>query len=805
MDERSRRTTSERGQDGAAEKLSKFFRAASAESVRQGKARIFVEKAVSRAEASLLSSRSARGAGLDQMSLQPGSLLAKRDLEMIYEASECRPPRETATCSEDAQYRTIDGTCNNLANPLRGSSFTAFKRILPANFEDGLSQMRGAQQSVSEEVFAHGPFNPPYPSTRLVSSTVVRDRSVDDPLHTHLLMAFGQFLDHDMDLAVQPSDVECDLASCETGDLCAPVRVPTDDQTFGVGTARNGSCLPFVRSLPACTSGDYEARNPVNEISSFLDCSMIYGSTSARASFLREMSGGRLRAEPDPPRKPTLPKSPPCPPDEGGDEPSECCPSGQEFCYVAGDKRANEVTTLTVMHTLWLREHNRIADSLAALNPTWDDERLYQEARKIVWAKLQKITYYEYIPTIFGTELFRKLIGNYAGYDPEADASVSNAFATAAFRFGHSQIQPLFYRLDDNYDPIPEGHLSIVDAFFKPGQYNESGGTDPLTRGMVAQPAKAVDEFLTSSISKRLFETDGIGMDIATLNTMRGRDHGLHPYWVWKQFCKKKFGIESEFKNELTRIRLLQTYRDINAIDLWIGGLAEQHLEGAVVGATFACIMAIQFEDLRSGDRFYFEKPGVFRESQLKEIMKTSIARIICDNGDAITSIQMNPFEIGERVPCSAIPTPSLAPWQELDVSGFECHLKFQLQPNSGELAFFVKNRNISENAKWSRDKYTFPASGSTRFQCAPIVCPAQGFVTEVLVHPTKVPLRNECEHTRNAVLPESIAPASGSYRAFMDHGILLELPSSGVYTSEEDCNMGSDVFVTFVCPNPDE
>ena len=73
---------------------------------------------------------------------------------------------------------------------------------------------------------------------------------------------------------------------------------------------------------------------------------------------------------------------------------------------------------LAIMHTIWMREHNRVADGLSEVNPQWDDETIYQNARKIVIAELEAVVYEEYLYEVFGRELFDLLIGQYQGYDP---------------------------------------------------------------------------------------------------------------------------------------------------------------------------------------------------------------------------------------------------------------------------------------------------------------------------------------------------------------------------------------------------
>ena len=99
------------------------------------------------------------------------------------------------------------------------------------------------------------------------------------------------------------------------------------------------------------------------------------------------------------------------------------------------------------------------------------------------------------------------ILGDYHGYDPNVNPTIANAFATAAYRFGHSQIQPVFERLGAGYLPHASGPLLLRDAFFAPFRLLEEGGVDPLLRGLLASGAKkrSPSSGLNSNLTEALF------------------------------------------------------------------------------------------------------------------------------------------------------------------------------------------------------------------------------------------------------------------------------------------------------------
>ena len=735
--------------------------------------------------------------GAAMASNQTGMLLTSSELEWLHNKSGCpqlipvKPPNCSAVPSVN-QYRTMDGTCNNLQQPMWGAATIAFRRVLPPYYEDGISIMVGSSQVDA--------FLPPYPSARYVSSAIILDRSEDETNVTHMLMQWGQFLDHDLSLSPKTS-LSCN--DCPNNSICAPIPVHPNDTAFGINTPKQGRCIPFTRTTPACTEfkGKHQPREQINDITSFIDGSMIYGSDIVTANSLRSLKGGRLRV--------------------ASSDNTDTLPKTSNGNFVSGNKRVNEHTALTVMHTIWLREHNRIADMLGMENPMWNDERLYQETRKIVGAEIQKITYYEFLPALMGQIWYDKLIGGYRGYNSSANPTISNEFAGAAYRFGHSLIRPSFDRLDENFQSYPMGNLSLFDAIeTSVDSFDSSKGTDFILRGLLVSNSRRRDEFIDTVLTTRLFQsaasssgyapTPG-GLDLAALNIQRGRDHGIPPYLVVKNFCEKEYNISSPIKNSNTSRRILDIYGTMETVDLYVGALAEQSLPGSVLGATLACIIAETFVNLRDGDRFYFENPNVFTPEQLNEILtNVSLSRVICDNGDNIDRVRQNAFLSTQSFnTCDVLPPP-----MDFNIMSGYCYVNIKgpltdtqrivvRDPLPHQLGVRIYSRSTQRNYTCGQiQSVSRIVMRSSKMACIQIECPTNDANTSIIAYSYTYPdprLRlTPAQPVVNTFLPGSTIRAveNNVYSSTWSVSVLTR--SSGVYPTRQKCLASSVIGITF-------
>ena len=298
------------------------------------------------------------------------------------------PDSEESTEPQEGtlEFAPIDGVGNNLNNPQLGSTDAAFERAFGVDYADG--------QGVPVEDL---------PSARSISNIVnATPGDIENAAGlSDFTWLFGQFIDHDITLTAEGSGEHFDI------------EVPTGDPFFdplGTGEVRIG----LERS--GFEQDEAGVRQHINEITAFIDGSVVYGSDAERAAALRSFEGGRLLTS----EGELLPFNTAGLDNAGGTS---------DGLFIAGDVRANENAALAAMHTVWVREHNRIADQIASDNPDLVDEEIYQLARQRVTAQLQAITYNEFLPALLGNDALR----NYEGYDSSVNPNLSNVFSTAAF------------------------------------------------------------------------------------------------------------------------------------------------------------------------------------------------------------------------------------------------------------------------------------------------------------------------------------------------------------------------------------
>ena len=299
------------------------------------------------------------------------------------------------------------------------------------------------------------------------------------------------------------------------------------------------------------------------------------------------------------------------------------------------------------MHTLWVREHNRVARELKKVNPNWNDDLLFLTTRKIVGAIWQHIVYTEFLPNLIKLEKFKN-------YNPNTDPSIINGFAHAAFRFGHSLVPDQFEQLDKGYNEKIKPVL--LQQAFRNRNFILSNGIEGTMFGLLKNTSRPVDNKFAFSLSRRLFVPVGSEghRDLTALNIQRGREHGLPGYNEYRRLCGlktyKRWSLLSRIMVPGAWEKLQKVYDTTEDIDLFAGAMSEKYDPDVKVGPLFSCIISRQFKNLRDGDRFYYENKDVFTPSQLKEIKKVTLSTVLCNNLKDIVSIQPHALlAVGEK------------------------------------------------------------------------------------------------------------------------------------------------------------
>jgi len=611
-------------------------------------------------------------------------------------------------CANYLFTRTLDGSCNNLFDANHGVAGSFYRR--------------------GHEGAEYNPDNTPVsnrPIERVISNKIARPNPAlrDSIRHSLFATQFGQFVNHDLN-----NNRFQDPDSINYPDK---LSIPELDDSFcfifadllGGNFTMINACLPPKNQIPV-SSTKVSATvlvngvpQVINDANSWLDLNTIYGLTPSISAALRTGTGGKLLTQNY--ASTTSPANTfnffqfgfaPVPVTCNNCPPSWAQTNGQvpvnpllnptlargiaaDKVFVSGDVRVGENAALTMFHTLFIRNHNRHATRIAAQKPTWSDEQVFQAARSRNIAEYQAIVMYQYLPSEFG-QFFADLVGEYEAYNPFVDAEINIAFASAAFRYGHSSFR--------NYAPR--------DACANPTMFGQPAGNTLLAfGGQTGGPITPIDVIgevgtLENVIRALIFEVtapndhmvdDALrdlpftfpfagGTDILALDFHRARLNGVPNYARLQAFygrhSDRVYGAQGcpgsyERNNQpdplgcFTRLvgntnstlaqNLKDLYGKVNRIDPLLGLLLEQHVDGTSFGYTIGSIIADTYRRVRDGDRFWFEnrmQPNPYGENKIWRIKQTKMGDLLRLNFNFPNPNQvpdnpfLSPFNYGQKL-----------------------------------------------------------------------------------------------------------------------------------------------------------
>ncbi|KAJ6628978.1 Peroxidase [Pseudolycoriella hygida] len=542
----------------------------------------------------------------------------------------------------NSKYRSIDGRGNNVKHPEWGATDTPFSRYASSNFEDGIytikksvtgSELPNARQIVQEVMLKAVRSPPPAVQYNLMGLLII------------------VFATHDLHYQV-PMQMKCSdsgIRCCSKGNhhtlpadlshsACLPIKISDDDPFF---KKANIGCMNMVRSQIGSYHKGVETGNTLNRATAYLDLSLIYGNYESELKPIRLNKGGKLR----------MGKNNLLPVDANG----KYLPSMDRFV----------VTPISsIWPVLFARNHNHLAERLAKLKPNWDDETLFQEARRINIANFQ----FNLITAKSIEKVFNKVVD--VSYSDERNAATLIEFPFT-YRGGHYYVPSHMVFQDENNvetkylqsDTIRK--IELLENDF-----------DAALRGAINQPVN-VGEYSDEIINRIGKNSDGYGMDLISTDIQRGRDHGIPSFVQIRRECKltpeiNSFDDFNKIFNKANVDLLKKVYKSYEDVDFYVGGLLEafESVGNPFAGPTFGCIIGANYNNVMGGDRYFYthpENPHPFTKAQIDAVRSYQIPHIFCTNSglnetNKIWSYINNPTN--PKVDCKNYPPMDLSAWK---------------------------------------------------------------------------------------------------------------------------------------------
>ena len=531
--------------------------------------------------------------------------------ENLYDTSQLpsrEPPLPTRATDAQEKWRTADGTYNDLEHPRMGCAGARFGRNIP---------LENAWPEPEPRLLE--------PSPRVVSNRLLaREKFVPAPSLNLLAAAWIQFMVHDWFDHGPPENRNA-------------FRVPLDKER---GDSWHEDPMLIRRTPPDRTripGADEGPPTYVNTGSHWWDASQIYGNSEKALHELRFGDG--------------LPRE-----DEGklllvDKQQRELLPKDARTRQEKSGVTTNWWLGLSLVHTLFAREHNAIAEQLRKDHPDWSGEALFQTARLINTALLAKIHTVEWTPAVLGhptlraameshwwgmlhtrpiTRVLKRFIRSEAlrGLPGSRTEHFGVPFAlteefVSVYRM-HSMMPDTFrrYRVEDG-SYVDE--VNMQDIIGPVAGADSKGGLteeDLCYSFGINHPGALVlhnyPEFLRHLRSKDSNGQESL-IDLAAIDVMRDRERGVPRYNDFRKLMHLKpvRSFEELTRNGVWARQLREVYGDIDRVDLQVGMLAEdKRPQGFGISETAFRVFVLMASRRLTSDRFFTTDYNVSRYTQ---------------------------------------------------------------------------------------------------------------------------------------------------------------------------------------------
>ncbi|GAB1611208.1 chorion peroxidase-like [Argonauta hians] len=486
-------------------------------------------------------------------------------------------------CPASTTYQA-NGKCNNVKTTAAGSQNSPLGRTISylATGRTGNIPFTNLIQN-------------PLPEPRVVSTTVFPCHDNSEMDASHLFANFGKLLMADMFNVKRQSAV----SACSPSTL--GIKVDASDP-------RNcaSSCINYYKPEQttnlACTGSNI---NAINQKTHVIDASFLFDDISLEAN-------GKIKTTND-----LLPMS------------------NGAFTGIPSSLKENPLT-VALFH-VFVREYNKLVDKMTPFNQATGAA----EAKKLLIAIFQHITYNEFLPKLLGAGTTAKALPTGNPDYSDKDLPIISHTLVVALKILMASISR------DNVEIAPNTNINMIEIFNDPTYINDDTKLTNIIKGMLKEKS------LNTGRSDCKF-TD----DVAT-SIQDSRVYGIPPYLVFLAL-KNKHYIDSFEKfpyHDPAQISILQsTYKVFYGVDALSGLFSEKKEANSNVGTLLKHVLELEFNGLRKGDRFFYEHPNVFQPHQLAEIRKVSLSHLLCRNVKNLAQVNQKAFDTtGNVLQCSSL------------------------------------------------------------------------------------------------------------------------------------------------------